>query len=208
MFPKLPLVNVSIEVVPPGEFLDEVERIRASGMLGRGTQLRRLFEFLVGCRATGRVPKEVEVAVDCFERRPDIDVAQDATVRVTAHKLRRRLEEFYRDTGMPPRLTIPRGEYRLLLSDVQATRAPPHGWRRLLPATSRERIATLVAIAALLTATLVLIVALRAPAGTANFAAQRASRVWAPILADDLPVQLVLGDYYIFGERDESGRQS
>ncbi len=25
------------------------------------------------------------------------------------------------------------------------------------------------------------------------------------ILSDDLPIQLVLGDYYIFGERDEGG---
>ena len=34
-------------------------------------------------------------------------------------------------------------------------------------------------------------------------AAARASVLWAPLFADDLPIQLVLGDYYIFGERDE-----
>jgi hypothetical protein len=199
-------VNVSIEAAAPGEFRIEVERIRASGTLGRGTQLQRLFDFLVGCRATGRVPKEVEVAIDCFERRPDIDVAQDATVRVTAHKLRRRLEEFYRDSGMPPRLTIPRGEYRLVLSDLHAAGVPRRGWRRLLPATSRERIAAVVAVVAVLAATMTATIALRAPSRTASFSEQRASRVWAPILADNLPVQLVLGDYYIFGERDATGR--
>ena len=36
-------------------------------------------------------------------------------------------------------------------------------------------------------------------------AAARASVLWAPLFADDLPIQLVLGDYYIFGERDEAG---
>jgi hypothetical protein len=190
----------------PAEFLAEVERIRASGTLGRGTQLVRLFEFLVGCRATGRVPKELEVAVDCFERRTDIDVAQDATVRVTAHKLRRRLEEFYRDSGEVPRLTIPRGEYRLALQESQAVAHSQPGWRRLLPATGREKVAALVAAFALLAAVIAAGLALRAPPVVADFSALRASPLWASVLADDLPVQLVLGDYYIFGERDAKGR--
>lgn len=198
-------MNQVAPAVPP-EFLAEVERIRASGTLGRGTQLVRLFEFLVGCRSTGRVPKELEVAVDCFERRTDIDVAQDATVRVTAHKLRRRLEEFYRDAGESPRLTIPRGEYRLALQESQVATVAPQGWQRWLPKTGRERVAMLVAAFALLAAAVATGFALRAPSGGADFAALRASPLWASVLADDLPVQLVLGDYYIFGERDDKGR--
>jgi hypothetical protein len=198
-------LNAVPESVPSADFLGEVERIRASGTLGRGTQLHRLFEFLVGCSASGRVPKEVEVAVDCFERGPDIDVAQDATVRVTAHKLRRRLEDFYRDAGGPPKLIIPRGEYRLAMPDPGAGAVAPTGWRRWLPATRRERVVALVAAVALVVAALSLAVALRAPRAAVSFAEQRASRLWAPILGDDLPVQLVLGDYYIFGERDDQG---
>ncbi len=31
-----------------------------------------------------------------------------------------------------------------------------------------------------------------------------ANPVWAPILGDDLPIVIVVGDYYIFGETDES----
>jgi hypothetical protein len=189
----------------PTGFLVEVERIRASGALGRGTQLMRLFEFLVGCSATGRVPKELEVAVDCFERRPDVDVAQDATVRVTAHKLRRRLEEFYRQSGETPRLTSPRGEYRLALQEAPAPDQVTPGWRRLLPATRRERIGAWALAAVLLVAAFALFFALREPRATAELAGLRASPLWAPILSDDLPIQVVLGDYYIFGERDETG---
>lgn len=188
----------------PPAFLAEVERIRASGVLGRGTQLLRLFDFLVGCRASARVPKEVEVAVDCFERRVDIDVAQDATVRVTAHKLRRRLEEFYRDAGEPQRLTIPRGEYRLAWQEAAPPAPRLRWWRAALPATRRERIFVAG------TAVVVLLIAfgemLLAHRSTAAFAQQRSSALWAPIFGDDLPVQLVLGDYYIFGERDAGGQ--
>lgn len=223
------------------EFLREAERVRSSGVLGRSLQLQRLFDFLVGCRTTGRVPKEVEVAIDCFERSPDAGGSQDATVRVTAHKLRRRLEEFYRDAGEPARLTIPRGEYRLALAPagppagagaagqagaaaadpagaaVPAGGAAPStadapaspgatGWRRLLPATGRERFAALVAVAALALAALVLLRdARRPPDPVRPLAAVRASALWTPVLADALPVQLVLGDYFILGERDERG---
>jgi hypothetical protein len=199
-------VNQPADVAFPPGFREEIERIRAGGSLGRGTQLARLFDFLVDCHARGRVPKEVEVAVDCFGRRPDVDVAQDATVRVTAHKLRRRLEEFYRDNGGPLRLAIPRGEYRLALQEPQAAAVAVQGWRRLLPLTRRERNAAVVVGAALLVAVVSIGLWLRAPHVAASFAAHRASQLWAPILADKLPVQLVLGDYYIFGERDAAGQ--
>jgi hypothetical protein len=43
---------------------------------------------------------------------------------------------------------------------------------------------------------------LRRPAADPRAAAVGQSELWAPLLADDLPIQLVLGDYYIFGERD------
>jgi hypothetical protein len=156
------------------------------------------------------VPKELEVAVDCFERRPDADLAQDTTVRVTAHKLRRRLEEFYRDAGGPgPRLAIPRGEYRLVLEaapEAAAIAAPAaRGWRRLLPATARERIAAWLLLGALLAGAAAAGFALRAPRPSAAIAGISDSPLWAPILADALPVQLVLGDYFIFGERDPQG---
>jgi hypothetical protein len=202
-------VNRAAEATDPGltEFLLEVERIRASGALGRSVQLTRLFDFLVSCHAAGRVPKEVEVAIDCFERSPDADAAQDATVRVTAHKLRRRLEEFYRDAGEPPRLTIPRGEYRLVLNPRPPEQAPAPD---LAPAarsawTLREKGAAVVALLALAVAAVALFRSAPQPAEARPLASLRASPVWAPVLEDDLPLQLVLGDYYIFGERGAAG---
>ncbi|HXC59965.1 MAG TPA: hypothetical protein VN645_11655 [Steroidobacteraceae bacterium] len=190
-------------------FAAEVERIRASALLGRGTQMQRLFEFLVGCHAAGRIPKELEVAVDGFGRSADFDVAQDATVRVTVHKLRRRLEDFYRDDAAtaPNRLSLPRGEYRLALEPlaVPDTVTPVPAWRRLWPATPRERGAA-VAIGLLVVVSLLLAgLLLSRPAVDTSVSRVRDSGLWAPLLADRLPIQLVLGDYYIFGETDGTG---
>lgn len=188
-------------------FAAEVERVRQSGQLGRGTQMQRMFEFLVACHAQGRVPKELEIAVGGFGRGADFDVAQDATVRVTAHKLRRRLEDFYREEGAaaPHRLTLPRGEYRLTLEsaavpvDAAVAAAPEDSWLR------RERTAWIVAglLGALCLALLVAL--LQRPDVDARVARVRESPLWAPLLEDALPIQLVLGDYYIFGETDGSG---
>ena len=189
------------------QFAAEVERIRQSGQLGRGTQMQRLFEFLVVCQRQGRVPKELEIAVDGFGRGPDFDVAQDATVRVTVHKLRRRLEEFYRQEGAasPQRLVLPRGEYRLTLENAAVVAAVAAAQTDEPPSPRRERVAWGVAAVLAIACIALLVAMLRRPEVDSRVARVRESPLWAPLLADSLPIQLVLGDYYIFGETDGNG---
>src|SRR5215813_10925463 len=105
---------------------DHAEQIRASEVLGRSDQLRRLFDYLVECSRTGKVPKESVIAVDVFGRGTDFDVSQDAAVRVYIHKLRRKFEEFYAEHPEigPERLAIPKGEYRLILEQPAANDLP------------------------------------------------------------------------------------
>lgn len=207
-------------------------RVRASGVLGRSGLIRRLFDYLVACAEQGRVPKEIEVAIDGFGKDATFDSSQDALVRVYVHKLRRKLDEFYVAAGRAEtqRIAIPRGEYRLVLlpwrgaegaadpalqpgalnggtlaagtlaaGTLAAGDAPDTRWPRLL---RREWLA-LGAIAALLALVIGLSAALWSQRVTdPNLRAVRSSAVWAPLLDDDLPIQIVLGDYYIFGERD------
>src|SRR5215469_10465678 len=116
------------------------ERIRSSGVLGRSRLIRRLFDFLVDCSLTDRAPKEIEVALDVFGKDAGFDVTQDAMVRVYIHKLRRKLEEFYADSGRgeAERLVIPKGAYRFVIEPVETAEeagtaeagAPPlRSWR-------------------------------------------------------------------------------
>src|SRR5580698_11038472 len=94
-------------------------RIRAAGALGRSQLIQKLFDFLIECSATGRAPKETEVAIEVFGKDTQFDVAQDAMVRVYVHKLRRKLEEYYSAAGHsdPFQLTIPKGAYRIVIHD-------------------------------------------------------------------------------------------
>jgi hypothetical protein len=195
------------------DFLAEVARIRASGTLGRSTQMLRLFDFLVDCQAQGRKPKEMEVAIDGFGRGADFDAGQDAMVRVHAHKLRRRLEDYYRSEAPALyRLTIPRGEYQLSFSAAAKDTDPVpgavplpqrSGLARLLPTTTRERIAAAICLGLAALCLVFIAREFMRPKLDERLAAVHASALWTPLLQDDLPIQLVLGDYYIFGERDQ-----
>lgn len=202
----------------PATLEEHAERIRASGLLGRSDLIRRLFDYLVDCASAGRVPKEIEVAIDGFGRPPEFDVSQDAMVRVYVHKLRRKLEDYYGRPGaaVDGSLRIPRGEYRLVLEPgaVDPVTEPPSPDdvadalpEPVLPVAARrfsrrERLGA-AAIALLLVLCVALLIdRYEAPPGDPATRALRANALWAPLLADNLPIQIVLGDYYIFGERD------
>ncbi|HUK00925.1 MAG TPA: hypothetical protein VLW26_01450 [Steroidobacteraceae bacterium] len=180
------------------------ERIRASGILGRSRLTLRLFDFLIECSLAGRAPKEIEVAIDVFGKDASFDVSQDAMVRVYIHKLRRKLEEFYEGPGAqePQRLIIAKGSYRFALEDPQTAAAldPP-------PAPKPRARWVGPALAASLAINIILIgiaATLHWRTSGDELAQVRSSPVWSRIMNDDRTIFLVVGDYYIFGETDQS----
>jgi hypothetical protein len=200
--------------------VDELQRhaaqFRASGLLGKPGALSRLFDFLLSRSLTGQVPKEIEIALQVFGKGANFDVAQDSVVRVYVHKLRRRLEEFSTRSLTPhdSRITIPKGEYRLVLEPgnaiapavpseiaepplIQVAPLSAPRWRRWLKPA-------LAAVAAFVAGAVVTYVLTSNPHDR-NLKAVRHSAVWAPLLDDDLPITLVVGDYFLLGEVDQAG---
>jgi len=179
------------------------ERIRSSGVLGRSRLIRRLFDFLLDCSLTGKAPKEIEVAIDVFGKDARFDVSQDAVVRVYVHKLRRKLEEFYAGPGRTEstRLAIPKGAYRFAIERVEES-------PEALNPAPRPRLPWRVLLGASLLANAVLLLVLAylnvRHAPTEDLAAVRSNPVWSRILNDDRTIFLVVGDYYIFGETDQT----
>jgi hypothetical protein len=180
------------------------QRIRASGLLGRSSLIQKLFDYLIECANNGRVPKEIEVAIDGFGKGVEFDASQDALVRVYVHKLRRKLDEFYAGPARDDlqRIAIPKGEYRLAVEQREAPvpevvlPAGPGIVRRALPWAAAACIGVLAAA-------LIFLWGEHTANGGADseLAAVRKSAVWAPLLDDDLPINVVVGDYYVFGER-------
>ena len=76
-----------------GQFEREVERVRASGVLGRTGRLRELFDFLARRGHASEPATQADIAHEVFGQ---LDAsADDATARVYVHRLRKRLAEFY-----------------------------------------------------------------------------------------------------------------
>jgi hypothetical protein len=196
----------------------EAASIVQSGALGRSRSYARLLEFLVECAQNGRTPKELEIAMEVFGRGADFDPSQDSMVRVYAHNLRQKLDHYYATAGRQDarRLLLARGEYRISLAAPDepqeepdpAPAAPvpaePPATTAELPLLKRWRLAA--AGAALFVAGIGIgagIALNRVPAAPAQAAAE--SPLWADLLDDELPILLVVGDYYIYAELDERG---
>ena len=93
----------------------ELEAVLASGMLGRTNNLVRFLTFVCEKYFEGAVDeiKEYSIAVQVLGRSEDFDPQVDTIVRVTAHALRKRLEEYYRTAGAKHqvRICLPSGHY-------------------------------------------------------------------------------------------------
>lgn len=188
---------------------EQAAKVVASGALGRSKSYARLLEFLVECTLEGRAPKEHEIATSVFNRGPDFDPGQDSMVRVYAHHLRQKLDTYYGSAGRDEkvRIVVPKGEYRVALAPLESEQEAEVD--SAAGATTTRRVAAWIAATAAIAAA-ALGFALGgwvASSGDAPTTAERAaaSPIWAPLLADDTPTLIVVGDYYIFGELDEVG---
>lgn len=196
--------------------VDELQRLaeqfRASGLLGKPGALSRLFDFLLSRSLSDEVPKEIEIALQVFGKDASFDVAQDSVVRVYVHKLRRRLEEFATRSLTPHdnRITIPKGEYRLVLEPGSAIAAPvPESAEPPLiqvgAPSGRQWLKPALAVMAAFVAGVVLAYWFTSNSQDRDLSAVRQSAVWGPLLDDDLPITLVVGDYFLLGEVDQAG---
>jgi len=93
----------------------ELEMVVASGVLGRTNNLVRFLVFVCEKYFDGAIDeiKEYSIAVQVLGRPKDFDPQVDTIVRVTAHALRKRLEEYYRTAGSrhQVRICLPSGHY-------------------------------------------------------------------------------------------------
>ncbi|MBL8231758.1 MAG: hypothetical protein JNL98_24895 [Bryobacterales bacterium] len=91
------------------------EQLLASGLLQRAPNLERLLRYVCGKYFDGAVDqiKEYNVAVEALGRPASFDQKKDSIVRVEAHRLRKRLREYYASegSGLPVEIVLPEGGY-------------------------------------------------------------------------------------------------
>jgi hypothetical protein len=180
----------------------EAARVRESGDLGRSEPLIRLFDFLLERSLAGRAPKEIEVAQEVFGKSTDFDMMLDASVRVYIHRLRRKLGEHYaRLSSDTDQISIPMGEYRMVLASSQSADENIEKPVKLTSGSAglSRSIWTFILAFAVINAL-----------AWAFFAAYPSidarltqNNLWRPITESKQPTLVVLGDYYLIGESND-----
>ena len=93
----------------------ELERVLASPNFRRATALCKFLSYICESYFKGLAHeiKEYNIAVSALGRRSGFDPQVDPIVRVSAHSLRKRLENYYQGEGRlnPIRITLPIGSY-------------------------------------------------------------------------------------------------
>lgn len=202
-------------MIEPEELRALCDRIIKSGELGRSRTYAAILEYLAECALANTPPKEAAIAVDVLGREADFDVGKDSIVRVHIYHLRNKLATYFARQGANEkyRLDIPKGQYMLVstlnVPEPVAETPPPPPQLSVTGKELKRRSYTPWLAAAVLVALLLniffipteeeVLLASNPYAGTT---------LWQPLLDDELPVLVIIGDYYIMGELDASGNVS
>jgi hypothetical protein len=94
---------------------NELEKVLNSGIFHRAPNLALLLTYVCSKYFEGTADqiKEYNIGVDALGRPPDFDQKRDSIVRVEAHRLRKRLREYYEAEGADHdvHIDIPPGQY-------------------------------------------------------------------------------------------------
>jgi hypothetical protein len=107
----------------------ELAAVLTSGIFDRSPNLYRFLSFVCEkyFRGEGDAVKEYSVAIEALGRGADFDQKRDSIVRVEAHRLRKRLDDYYRSEGANHRyrIILPAGSYVPQFIDREESIAAP-----------------------------------------------------------------------------------
>jgi len=128
-----------------GEFAQErleLEQVLNSGIFNRAPNLALVLNYICSKyfeQAADQI-KEYNIAVEALNRPPEFDPRADSIVRVEAHRLRKRLKEYYAAEGADHcvQIEIPPGQYAPCFLFQSPARAAPAPIEDPAPAASLE----------------------------------------------------------------------
>ena len=132
MIPANLVFNTSQE-----EEWQELQAVLQSGFLDKSQNLKRFLEYVAHQYFSGNNEpvKEYSIAVQALNRMRQFDPQSDAIVRVTAHTLRKKLEQYYATEGAnhPIQIKLPAGKYVLKFERKEQVVLPPGAQPTLPP---------------------------------------------------------------------------
>ncbi len=177
--------------------LEEAERIVTSEVMKGSSTYQNLLLYLARSSVAGTIPKETTIALEIFGRR-DFDPSQSTLIRVYIYNLRKKIDTYYDTIGLhsPQRLLIPKGNYKTVL-EIKKNRS-----LRSKPIKPSYLIA-LVCVLGLLTFLL-----LRPVNADNSEKTIKTTNLWYDLIETQVPLTVVIGDFYIFNEQSPKSRDS
>ena len=172
----------------------ELETVLESGIFAASSNAAKLLRFVCDrhFRNADDTITETDVAIQALGRRADFDPQRDSIVRVEAHRVRKRLQEYYEHEGAthPTRIVLTRGHYAPRFvhaeSPVQPMPATPAADEPEVRSPTRWKLMVLGAAGA------ALLVGLVWRASSSHNVARVRSIVAAPVVSGDV-VRLLAG---------------
>jgi hypothetical protein len=175
---------------------EELERILGSSEFSASKRCQEFLRYVVDKTLAGHADdlKERTIGVELLGRPSSYEPSTDASVRVKAGEVRKRLHLYYNGPGLHDRLRIemPAGGYVpdfLLVPTPVETLPTPEA----VPARTRSRTRWVVAG--------IIVILLGVVLGVPRWQAQSQvlQRFWAPALSDDSPVLLCISPVPVYG---------
>lgn len=106
----------------------ELQAVLMSGILDRASNLRHFLEYIAEQHFAGKTEqiKEYSIAVQALHRQAQFDPQTDTIVRVSAHTLRKKLDQYYATEGADHliQIRLPAGKYVLQFSRKEPAYIP------------------------------------------------------------------------------------
>lgn len=129
----MPVVSKAKAIDSHEEERAELEALLASGIFARAPRLAQILSYVCEKYFQGQIDqiKEYNIAVEALGRPPDFNQKEDAIVRVEAHRLRKRLQQYYDQEGADHRIQIhiPSGQYAPAFVPRPAVPAARRAWK-------------------------------------------------------------------------------
>jgi hypothetical protein len=172
-----------------------LEKVLQSNEFAESKIHQKLFRYLFETSFKGQVPKETTVALDVFCADLKEDPECTAKVRVYIYNLRKKLDSYYLHEGAKDkiRFEIPKGHYKVVISNkkgtVEKNALTSFNWRFAFCTISLLLLLSVVFI--------IYLIASHKSERNNNFS-YKSSPVWIDYFDNDMPILVLLGDYYFY----------
>jgi hypothetical protein len=167
-------------------------KVLHSSEFQNSTKYQKLLEYLVNSTLEGNIPKELTIAMELFGMEMKDDTLGESNIRVYIHNVRKKLDSYYRNEGKTDKIQfkIPKGRYKV----------------EFVKTRKRHSIFDIKSFIIIASALALLILAdiffLRInPAANSRIVKRTYSkRVWKDFMDNEVPLAVVIGDYYLLSD--------